>query len=92
MQEYNSKHTLIALLILVLTSVGVGAGAMYLGSWYYDVHDSNRTARTVQQVCDDYRETMNPDLYRTCGDAQEVSNSEYLCTKPPIVSCWVEVK
>lgn len=50
-----------------------------------------RRVEYVQITCDQWRTNNTPATVKACGDAQTITNSEYLCNSTG-VSCWVEVK
>jgi hypothetical protein len=47
----------------------------------------------VQAVCDTSHAVINGNLEKRCSDAQDKTNTEYLCTtNTPQAKCWTEVK
>lgn len=45
----------------------------------------------VQTICDQAHNEINGASERACGDAQDKTNTEYLCNSIN-TSCWVEAK
>lgn len=46
----------------------------------------------VQTTCDKAHREYSGASEAACGEAQDATNTEYLCTAEPNASCWVEVK
>lgn len=47
----------------------------------------------VQQICDAAHREFDGTSERACGDAQDRTHTEYLCSSlTPAARCWVEVK
>jgi capsule polysaccharide export protein KpsE/RkpR len=57
--------------------------------------EQGRITRAVYSVCNSSRLVTNGQLEQACGNAQSVSDTEFICdhnNQDPSTHCWVELK
>lgn len=87
-----SERPLTTFIIIMLAVFGAAVGGASIG-YNMGRHDAER--RSVYVLCNTARQEISGVSERACGDEQDRTHTEFLCSNNapiPTVRCWVESK
>lgn len=86
---------------LMLAVMGLAVGVLG-GLWFYSVflvrpvsieQPQPLSVYQVKSICDKAHREVNGTSEEACGNAQDITGTEYICeNNTPDADCWVEVK